>query len=44
MQGHMAKAVKSPSFKNLKAALKELLKVGKVLLQFLWKIVKFVLL
>jgi hypothetical protein len=39
MQGHMAKAVKSPSFKNLKAALKELLKVGKVLLQFLWKIV-----
>jgi hypothetical protein len=36
----MATAAKSPNFKNLKAALKELLKIGKVLLQFLWKIVK----
>lgn len=39
MQHNLAKAAKDPSFKTVKKALKELLLVGKVLLQFLWKVV-----
>ena len=39
MEAHMGKAAKNPSFKNVKAALKELLMVAKVFLKFLWKVI-----
>ena len=39
MEMHMGKAAKNPSFKNVKAALKEPLMVAKVFLKFLWKVI-----